>query len=451
MLLAPSLGCGAFLFNACRSTQVVTGEEWSQSRSFNNEWLRPREDVLAEASRNIEKYRKGNLQINFRMGETPIVGQSIKIEMKDHYFDWGCSAIKRRSQFKSDDDYMLYMTQVRKVFNATTAKCYWDERWHQPIEKEEGKRVTDTFLAEAYNGYDWGMRVKGHPLVWTVPKAIPHWLKQYDTPRRLTILEAHVRDLVQKGGKAIHNWDVVNEMLWEPAFKNIDHRQWPHIDSINDIADYVAQALGWVQNENPGVKKLINNYGLIKDFIMLQSVKNQRKRYLQLLEALRARGIMPDAIGVQSHVGKWFEPDEIVQAYNELSQGGLPIHVTEFWANLKDCPHNIEAMSQVQKDQMIENYIQDFYTVAFGHPAVEHITYWGNPFFNAENRPTSYYHVLEALIREQWTTNGTWVTDSCGNITLNAFYGDYTVTLGNEQRTLSFTPSRSGLTTIISS
>ncbi len=438
-----SLGCAPWMANGFAGQQpFAEGEEWRNINVYGTSGndLRPRDTVLKEAKQNIEQYRKGNLVLQLQNPNASLEQLSVSVDMKEHFFDWGCSFLKEKDNFKDQERYSQFLTDFRSLFNATTAKCYWDERWHQPIEKEEGKRILDTFLEEVHTGAENGLRVKGHPAVWTIPKAIPAWMRKYDHNQRVKIWEAHVKDLVKQGGDNIHNWDVVNEMLWEPAMKNIYNRHWPHLDPIDDIADYVARSLQWVKETNPKPLRIINDYGLIKDFNDLQPVAPQRQRYLQLIEALRERENLPDAVGCQSHVGTWYEPDEIVKAYDELAKTGLPLHITEFWARMNDCPVNTDHLSQEEKDQMLKQYLTDFYTVAFGHPAVQHLTYWGNPFFDGEGNKTFMYDTLYKLIRDDWTTRETKPSDENGKVIFHAFYGDYLVRTGNVEKHISFTP-----------
>ncbi|MFW5757309.1 MAG: endo-1,4-beta-xylanase [Bacteroidota bacterium] len=446
------LGCAPWMANGfAAQPPVVEGEEWRNINVYetHNKNLRPRDTVLKEAKQNIEKYRKGNLVLQLQNRNTSLEQLSVSVDMKEHFFDWGCSFLKEKDNFKDQERYSQFLTDFRSLFNATTAKCYWDERWHQPIEKEEGKRILDTFLEEVHTGAENGLRVKGHPAVWTIPKAIPAWMRKYDHNQRIKIWEEHVKDLVKQGGDNIHNWDVVNEMLWEPAMKNIYNRHWPHLDPIDDIADYVARSLQWVKETNPKPLRIINDYGLIKDFNDLQPVAPQRKRYLQLIEALRELNNLPDAIGCQSHVGTWYHPDEIVTAFNELAKSGLPLHVTEFWSRIDNCPVNTDHLSQEEKNQLLKQYLTDFYTVAFGHPAVQHLTYWGNPFFDAKGNKTFMYDTLYQLIRNDWTTRETKTLDENGKVTFHAFYGDYLLKIGEVKKNISFTPNDHNLEKVI--
>ncbi len=449
-LYASSIGCGMVLPGwTGRNEPVRIGEEWRRSIHHRETNLRPRDVVLQEARSNIERHRTGKMLLSIRHGGDVLASQPVSITMQEHYFDWGCSSLRARDSFPDEDAFRQYMQPMRSLFNASTAKCYWDERWHQPIEKEEGVRILDRFLAEVETGFESGMRVKGHPLVWTIPKGIPQWMRQYNHHERIKIWERHVKDLIRQGGDRVHNWDVVNEMLWEPTMKNIYERDWPHIDPIDDIADYVAMALRWTREENPNPIRIINDYGLIKEFNDLFSVKDQRKRYVKLVEALRQRDELPHAIGVQSHVGRWYEPDEVVQAYDELALAGLPIHVTEYWARLQDAPFETEGIPEEELNEMLRQYLCDFYTVAFGHPAVEHITYWGNPFVDREGNTTHMYEALYGLIQHEWTTNLTVQSNADGLVSLNAFYGDYLIKINGQSLRFSFTPRDNGLTRLL--
>lgn len=445
-VLASSIGCGMLLPGWVQQDEPLRiGEEWRRSMAYRETDLRPREVVLQEARNNIERHRKGKMLLSIRHKGEILARQPVSIAMQEHYFDWGCSMFRARDSFPDEDAFRQYMQSMRSLFNATTAKCYWDEGWHQPVEKEEGVRILDRFLSELEIGYEYDMRVKGHPLVWTIPKGIPQWMKQYDHDQRMLIWKRHVKDLLRQGGNRIHNWDVVNEMLWEPAMKNIYKRDWPHIDPIDEIADYVAMALRWTREENPDPIRIINDYGLIKEFNNLFSVKDQRKRYVQLVEALRQRDELPHAIGVQSHVGRWYEPDEVMQAYDELALAGLPIHVTEYWARLQDAPFETESIPEEELKGMLRQYLCDFYTVAFGHPAVEHITYWGNPFVDREGNTTHMYEALYDQIRSKWTTNCDVQTHANGRVSLDAFYGDYTLIINDQNIMFSFTPQDNGI------
>ncbi|MFH5885425.1 endo-1,4-beta-xylanase [Halalkalibaculum sp. DA3122] len=436
-LTLTSLGLGSVaLLSGCGDAQpevenrVPAGEEWrsvpEDSASYLSEQA-SQNNILQEAADGIAHHRKSPAALRVRDDQGNVLrGLELDITQQESLFEWGLSFIEDiEDRHKPASD--RKMRHVRELFNFTTAKCYWDERWHQPIEKEEGNRIYHVFRDEILYGRANGLQIKGHPLVWTVRKAIPGWLDNYEHPKRLEILESHVRSLVRQGKGLVASWDLVNEMLWEPTFRNYLQRDWPHIEPVDEIADYIAQALQWVRDEDPEPALVINDYGLQVAPHEDITAKGQRERYVALAELLKERGSAPDAIGTQAHVGGWYTPEVFRESLDHLAEAGLPIQVTEFWAHLEDLPE-LRTMSESEQTDALIRYITDCYTIAFGHPAVSHFSYWGGGrhFFDENGAPTRVYNALYDLVANRWTTELSLQTDEEGFITFRGFHGDYT-------------------------
>lgn len=326
------------------------------------------------------------------------------------------------------------------LFNATTAKCYWEERWHQPIERYQGNRMYQLFQEEVAWGYENGLRVKGHPLVWTVEKAIPKWVFKYPYDQQLDFLKEHVQGLIEAGDGKVSRWDLVNEMLWEPAFKNIALRHWPHIDPIEDIADYIARSLEWARAIDPNAIYSLNDYGLVLTFVKKISAGDQRGRYLQLIEALKARNALPDAIGFQAHTGGKFPLGAFQRTMDHLAESQLPLQITEFWSKEKDFP---ATWSAEKTETAMAEYIGNICTLAFAHPSVRHFTFWGNAqLFTAEGHPRKSYEVLYTLLKDEWNTITQAETNSEGKLNFTGFKGAYQLQIGDQKvETDLFNPS----------
>mgnify|MGYP002395779018 CR=1 FL=1 len=418
---------------------VPSGEEWKNAKQRNQADLKnlpTEETVLSDAKKRIEKHRKGNFSIKLiRPDNSPLAKQEISLTLKKHTVDWGCSAAGSAQLLAKDETHRKRSKYFAALFDCTTAKCYWDERWHQPIERHRGRRIYNLFLDEVKWAESLGLKVKGHPLIWTVPKAIPKWLHNYDLERQKEFLKNHVQSLIEAAGPAVQLWDLCNEMLWEPAFKNIDQRKWPHLDPTEDIADYIAEGLTWAREANPNAIYALNDYGLIYTYREEISAKEQRDRYLQIVEALRQRNQVPNAIGCQSHVGGKFHLGAFEKSLQHLAQAELPLQVTEFWAQDKD------FSKELSKDELEEErakYICDMYTVGFSVPQLNHFTYWGSKvFFNDKNEPTYTYKKLHQLIKEEWATEIKSTTDKAGKIAFKGFKGIYAVKISNQQESLT--------------
>jgi len=419
---------GAALWSACATgtkAPVIAGEEWKQpsipERDMDGHYaLSPQ--MLAEANASIDQYRTADFTIRLLKPDgTPLSGSPVALDLKQHHFDWGFSGARRIDALSVKDRRVT--EYVKKLFNCTTAKCYWDERWHQPIEHQEGKRITERFRAEV----DWalanGLKAKGHPLVWTVRKAIPRWMDPYPYSVQIQKLENHVRDLIRTGGKGVAMWDLCNEMLWEPSLRNLPQREWPHLESVDEILSYLEPAVHWAKEENPHAIYALNDYGLVRTKAPGVTSKQQRSRYMALVEEMHRRGCAPDAIGSQCHVIGWYSNKEFTAMLDDLSMAGLPIQITEFWAKTKDCPFTGDA-TQIRK--IHTDYIKMIYTLAFAHPRVSHLTYWGgSEWFDKEGNPTYIYTSMLDLIKAKWSTHASLTTNADGEIALKAFFGDY--------------------------
>jgi GH35 family endo-1,4-beta-xylanase len=234
-------------------------------------------------------------------------------------------------------------------------------------------------------------------------------------------------------------WDAINEPLWEPAFRNLPHRHWPHLDPVDEIADYVEPVLRWARDEDPDACYLVNDYGLQADSLhgppvaadgTQATAQLQRKRFLELIQCMRERGVPPNAIGLQSHTGGWIDPATQTAVYDEMASAGLPLHITEFGASTSHLEQEGELPPQAV-DEMQADYAANYLTCAFGHPAIEAFFFWG---FMGEairwgggssHEPKPMFTRIRDLIQKEWTTREELATDAEGRVRFRGFLGDY--------------------------
>ena len=420
-------------------TDLIRGEEWRHVTAIDQADLidcPSDEEVLREARANITRLR--TTEISLRLIDdtgTPLAHTPIHIEQRQHHMVFGCCAGSTFDKIAQQPNEATRAKHFTELFNGTHAKCYWDENWHQPIEKLQGHRETGLFTAEL----DWAaannLSVRGHPLVWTVDKAIPQWVQKYSYEQQLQFLEHHVRSLIACAGGRIKTWDLCNEMLWEPSLRNLAQRDWPHEESLDEMVELIGAAMRWAREEDPTACYCINDYGLETSLAWLKerhgrevTAASQRQRMVDLARALADIGCRVDAVGTQAHTGKWFPMGVVWKTFQDLRQAHSDIHVTEFWAHDGDHPQG-EGLSNEQLAADKARYICDYYTVAFGTPDVTQISYWGDDaFFCADGwKTTPAYKALYDLIRNQWWTNETVQTNEQGILTVRAFYGDHSI------------------------
>jgi GH35 family endo-1,4-beta-xylanase len=265
-------------------------------------------------------------------------------------------------------------------------------------------------------------------------------VKRYDYDTQMKFAEVRVRNLVARFRGKVTLWDAVNEPMWEPAFKNLPKRQWPHIESIRDIADYVEPVLRWCRDEDPDATFIVNDYGMEQDKTMgdrgpvaadgtVVTAAMQRRRFLALIQELGDRGVPPDAVGLQWHTGGWVDHATQMSIYDEMAGTGVPLHVTEFWAHTDHLTKQglpADVVEQVRAD-----YVVNHLTCAFSHPAVEGFFFWG--MFNdavkwgrhSSHDPGLVFHRLKDLLKEQWMTRAELRTDSDGRVRFRGFLGSY--------------------------
>jgi endo-1,4-beta-xylanase len=354
------------------------------------------------------------------------------------------------------------------VLNSLNTTVYWTERPRNDAAKSEdfqGDIQWDDFDESVNWALSQGLTVKGHPMYWTVPKAIPDWLAKYPYETHMKFVEVRIRNLAARYRNKVKIWDAVNEMLWEPHPKNLSKRQWPYLETMDNMVDYISKILSWAREEDSDALYTINDYGLSginqKGLISHDgrevNTALQRKRYIELVQRLGDAGACPNMMGLQCHTG-WLRPGEQMAFYDEMSTAGIPLSITEFWANINELKSaskekteseewrsfggaaTITDMSDDELTEIRDRYVLDYLTCAFAHPNVDNFFFWGLmgmgvKFFNDHNSGHEIQPIfskIQDLIHNQWQTHLTLKTDNQGIVSFRGFCGDYTMQIKPE-------------------
>lgn len=412
-------------------------------------------DVVADARRRIAdlRQREVTLRLVGRDGR-PLSGVTVAVEQTGDGFPWGDQLWALDEMYRFGEGEMdrarAWKARFAEVFNAANALCYWTER-----PRNDGPKTEDRQGEPRYEGFsacvDWaraaGLMVKGHPLHWSIPKCVPEWVQRYPYETRLVFLEARVRSLVARFRGRVALWDAVNEALWEPAFRNLPDRRWPHVEDIGALAEDVARVLRWARDEDPDAAFVLNDYGMeanpekgapVAADGTAVTAALQRRRMCDLLGRLAdlPGAPLPDAVGLQSHTGAWLTPGAQRAVYDELAEAGLPLHVTEFWAETGHL--KARGLPPDEIDALQAAYVENYLTVAFGHPAVEAFFFWG--FMGdairwgerSSHEPKPLFGRVRALLRNTWRTRATLCTDADGVARFRGFYGRYALGVAAE-------------------
>lgn len=405
------------------------------SQNFNDVAPEVRETenrLMKQAEENIEKYRKGDVQITLldKNGEI-IKNASVKVEQMTHDFLFGCiifDLIRNENTYRTD----LFKERFKEIFNFAIFPFYWPG-----YESRQGMPAWENMVPVI----EWcranGITTKGHPLVWACRSGTPRWLTNYNEKETEDLLRARVMNIVGGFKDRIELFDVVNEPVnvksWKHKIETFnDENDWGVEDPIPDIADYVENALNWAHTANPEATLLINEYRTIAD-------KHVRERYNELLAELTRRNAPVSGLGIQAHEPRqeWFNPQEVWDDFNLLGQYGYPIHITELHPQSSGVEITGDWRTGQWTPEAQKEFTEQFVKLCFGHPAVASINWWGlsdrniwlpgGGLIDEDYNPKPVYNMLDKLINDTWRTRYTAITDNRGDISFRGFFGKYDI------------------------
>ena len=404
--------------------------------------------VLGQAARGIETHRKGDAVIQFaRKDGTPVSDLKVVVTQRTHDFAFG-NLIRPRHYTNEQ-----YRARFLEIFNFIQLLEF---NWGQ-YEREEGKPQ----LAQRRAFIDGWCRTNGltrfygHMLTWSYqvdePRDIgpvnPFWLFRYDRDTQFRLLKKRIEREVRAYRDVNIIWDVVNEPIHCRRWG--DWKKPNDVDEpIEDVLPYVRDALGWAHEANRDARLMINEYRIIP-------ANKYRDRYRELITALKKEKAPLHAIGIQAHSpgngAHWFSPEEIWQTCELFgTELGFPVYFTEFW-QVSDPERKISGAHGPGNwsPGLQADAIEQFYRVAFGHPAVHAIIYFGlidgeteSPTLGLldENfQPKPAWTRLKKLIKEEWSTRQSGNTDAAGRYALRGFFGQYNVQVTDAGKVQTFT------------
>lgn len=370
---------------------------------------------------------------------SPLINKQITISQTNHEFLFGCGAFDAVPLAIDDivsSEKMLFEKRFEKwlaLFNAGTLPFYWGR-----FEPEKGKTQTKQLMAAATWLKERGVKVKGHPLCWHTSTA--PWLMDMTNEEILKAQLSRIKRDVTEFKGLIDMWDVINEVVIMPIFDKYDNgitRVCKQIGRIPLIREVFAAA----REANPHATLLLNDF-------------NTSISYEILIEGCLEAGIPIDVIGIQSHQhqGYW-GLDKTMEILERFSHFGLPIHFTEntlISGNLM--PPEIVDLNDYQvkewpstpegEERQAREIVQ-LYETLFAHPLVESVTAWsivdgkwlGAPagLIREDNTSKPSYDELLRLVKNEWWTKLTVITDENGQAEITGFLGDYKAVCGEQK------------------
>jgi GH35 family endo-1,4-beta-xylanase len=386
------------------------------------------------ADERIETLRKGDLSIRVEDKDgVPVQGAEVTVEMTRHRFGFG-TAIDEDGlkNSMSENDAEKYTETVSELFNTVVFENTL--KWPALV----GEWGSELGMETALWGLDWAddlkLATRGHVLVWPGWKNLPASLKtDYDAAVLNDGLDAanellkqtvadHVQSTVSSLSGRLDHWDVLNE-----PFDNHD---------LMDILgqDVMADWFKIARQADASAKLFINDYSIIAP---MTTYSASRRNLITAVDYLLKNDAPLDGIGVQGHFqGDLTDPERVLEILDELSAFDKEIWITEF--DITDADETLAA-----------DYLRDFLTVLFSHPAVQGFMMWGfwdgahfggaAPLFEKDWTEKPGHAAYNDLVFNKWWTNESGTTDADGRFAARGFFGDYTitVTMNDKQQTLT--------------
>jgi GH35 family endo-1,4-beta-xylanase len=359
----------------------------------------------ALAEQRIDRLRKADLTVRVTGQDgKPVPDAAVTARLTKHAFNFG-TAVPAEVLLSKDQQKLQQI--LLQNFNMATLEndLKWEaiEDWDFPLER--GIRGVD-WLREA------GLGVRGHVLVW------PGW---QNTPAKLATLKDdkvaldkavkdHIRRMMTALEGRCEQWDVVNE-----PFTNHD---------VLDILGYEVM-VDWfrlARSIDPKPKLFINDFAILSGGGGTTAHRDHYEKMIQLLVDHKAPF---DGIGLQGHFGNSLTaPDDLMVLLDRYGKFKKDIAVTEFDVVIDD-------------EELAGNYVRDFYTVLFSHPAVTTLIMWGFWDTNHWKKNAVMYHddmtlkpggqAYEDLVLGKWRTNEAGTTDAQGAYVTRGFKGQYEI------------------------
>lgn len=362
----------------------------------------------AEAAERIDRLRKADLTLRvLDASGAPVPNARVEIRQTRHAFPFG-TAVTARDLASASSESEAYRRKVAELFNEAVFEnaMKWE---HWGLGDPEQIDAALAWLDE----HD--IPVRGHCLVWPGRLYMPKdALAALDDPRALRELtERRVRETAARYAGRLIDWDVLNEPVTNRDIQN----------ALGDDAE--ADWFAIAREADPNAVLYVNDFGLMTEG---DADNPKLDAYEAIIRRILDAGAPLGGIGMQGHFATAATPpEELWKIWDRFAALGLPIKVTEL------------DMAFADRDLQAD-YMRDFLTAAFAHPAVTGVLHWGfwehrhwrpeAALFAADWTPRPHGQAYIDLVFGAWTTRGTFTTDAEGLVRLRAFKGDYEITAG---------------------
>lgn len=254
-----------------------------------------------------------------------------------------------------------------------------------------------------------GLALRGHTLLWY--KRTPDWFwtdsagRPADRSLVLARLKQHIETVMTRYRGRIGVWDVVNEPIDPKQPSCLRDDAWFRVVG----PDYLDHAFRYARAADPGARLFLNDYSTTDT--------EKRRCLIQIVSAMKQRGIPIDGIGHQMHSAiDWPDVAAVTETLDAVAALGLTNHITELdmtlyrrGARSLDRPSpELEALQAERYGALMRAFLGrddlasvTWWGVADDQSWLNRFPYWGRDdaplLFDAEFRPkNSFFAVLRA-------------------------------------------------------
>jgi endo-1,4-beta-xylanase len=299
------------------------------------------------AQARIRMHRMGGLRVKVTDSNgDPLPDASVKIEQTEQAFRFG-TAVADGPLFANTADGARYREELKRLFNYAVTENALKWQFNNGAGFPVGDRMLQWFA-------DNDIAARGHVLVWPSYQYLPTNVRNLRGQELRNAIEAHVKDYVSRTRGRVIAWDVVNE-----AYTNTEVLR----DGGRDL---LWRSFQWAREMNPDIDLYYNDYNISN--VRGGANDAHRNAVIGILKELIENGAPVTGIGDQAHMNVPLTPiPRVLEAWDELSQFGLPIEITEFDVTFGG-PRDEAAQAR---------YLEDYLTAAYSHPNIRSFLMWG--------------------------------------------------------------------------
>ncbi|MBQ5590183.1 MAG: endo-1,4-beta-xylanase [Clostridia bacterium] len=393
---------------------------------------------------NIKKNRMSTVRLEIYDKEgNEITDAKVDVELKNHEFKFGCNAFLA-DDLGSDERNAEYERVFRELFNQAVVPFYWKDDEPEPGKWRFEKDSPYIYRRPpAEQMLDFCKRTncepKGHNLVWSSNEhGVPKWLSD-DKAVNGRLIDKRIRLLAERYADKIPVWDVLNEF--------IGANQWNYRfpDDIDVRAFKLAEELF------PDDHLIINEFQCLYHPNFYLGKKSAF--YLQI-EKLLVAGCKVDGIGMQLHMFHnedmlatdeplKYTAEHLIEMVDTYSTLGKDIHFSEITFPSYDGRETYLELQNV--------ITENLYKLWFSMEKVKSIVWWnlvdgtavkkanadaafdenyfGGGLLKNDFTKKPAFETLENLIKNEWHTKETVVTNNKGYASFTGFNGEYDIVI----------------------